>query len=167
MSQEPTPDAAQRVECPPAKDPAVRLFIVAGMLLAFGAWCFYDSFFGSYRTPASDEFNDVAAWWFNRICAIALPIAGIIPLAMGLRFLTRRLVADAEGIGYERGTKVPWAEVTRLDATDLPAKGILRLEHGTTKPMVLDAWKLQNFKAMVAFVEAHVPADAIEAPAGD
>jgi len=162
------PARTDRVECPPAKDPAVRMFIFAGMLLAFGLWCFYDSFIqGAYPYPEDGNLNEVAKFYFNRVGGIVLPIAGLIPLALALRHLKRKLVATAEGIGYEPGPQLAWGDVTRLDATDLPDKGVLRLEHGAGKPMTLDSWKLQNFKALVALVEQHVPPDTIEPPAAE
>jgi len=152
---------AERVECPPSREPAVRLFIIAGMLLAFGAWCFYDHYVkGHYQYPEDGATGGVVAYYFNHWGGILLPIAGLIPLVMGLLFLRRRLIADAEGITPAGGSKIAWQSVKKLDASDLAGKGILRLECGSDKPLVLDSWKLQNFKALVAFVEAHVPADA-------
>lgn len=157
-----------RVECPPARDPAVRLFIFAGMLLAFGIWCFIDAFVrGKYPLPAEaftwKKINLFFAPYFNHIGGIVLPLGGLVPLAMAVRFLTRKLVADEAGIGYAGATQTPWHAVTRLDAGDLRDKGILRLETAAAKPVVLDSWKLENFKALVAFVEQHVPPGAIDA----
>ena len=158
----PQPD---HVECPPTRDPAVRLFIMAGMLLIFGLWCFYDAYVkypDPYPYPTDGDINKLAKHYFNHVGGIALPLAGLVPLVLGLRFLRRVLVADAEGIRVPGAPDVAWKDVKRLDATDLPGKGILRLEYGADKPLVLDSWKLQKFKALVAFVEHHVPAEAIE-----
>jgi hypothetical protein len=156
-----------RVECPPARDPAVRLFIFAAMLLAFGVWCFVDSYLGvdKYPMPADGNFSDVAWHYFNHGGAIVMPLAGLIPLWMAVAFLRRKLVADAEGIGYQHRPKVRWESITRLDATELQDKGMLDLHHGAAKPMTLDSWKLTNFKALVAFVEQHVPPEAIDVDA--
>jgi hypothetical protein len=152
----------ERIECPPARDPAVRLFIMAGMLLLFGLWCFYDAFIaGNYPKPTDNDINDLAKHYFNHVGGIALPLAGLVPLVLGLRFLKRILIADAETIRVPGAPTVAWKDVKRLDATDLAGKGILRLEYGKDKPLVLDSWKLQNFKNLVAFVEHHVPAEAI------
>ena len=156
----------QRVECPPSREPAVRLFIIAGMLLAFGLWCAYEYYIlGEYHLPTDTEptVNDYAGYVFNAWGGVVLPLAGLVPLAMGILFLRRKLVADAEGITPPGGSKIAWSDVTKLDASDLAGKGILRLEHGADKPLVLDSWKLQNFKALVAFVETHVPAEAVQA----
>jgi len=137
---------------------------MAGMLLIFGLWCFYDAYvMGNYPKPAEYDLNKLAKYYFNHVGGIVLPLAGLVPLVMGLRFLRRIVVADAEGIRMAGRQAVAWKDVKRLDATDLPGKGILRLEYGAAKPLVLDSWKLQNFKALVAFVEDHVPAEVIEA----
>ena len=58
--------------------------------------------------------------------------------------------------------KLPLDEVSLLQS-----KNILKLHHGGAKPLTLDSWKLDNFKAMVAFVEQHVPPEAIEPPGGE
>jgi len=89
---------------------------------------------------------------------------GAFALVWGIRFLLRRLVADAEGIGYVGGTKVRWSDVTELDASILKSKQILCLRHGGGRKFVLDAWKLENFRDLVAVVEAHVPATANRIP---
>ena len=152
----------ERIECPPARDPAVRLFIIAGMLLAFGLWCFYDAYIkGSYPYPKDGNVNDLAKYYFNHWGGIILPAGGLIPLIMGLLFLRRKLVADAKGIQAPGRPQIAWTSVKKLDASDLAGKGVLRIEYGGVKPLVLDSWKMQNFKALVAFVESHVPADAI------
>jgi hypothetical protein len=154
----------ERVECPPARDPAVRLFIFAGMLMAFGLWCYYEAFvLGKYKLPPKPGVNDLFGYYLNHWGTVILPLGGLVPLALGIRFLRRVLVADGEGIRYAGSPAVAWKDVKRLDATDLAGKGILRLDCGRTKPLVLDSWKLQNFKALVAFVEQHVPADSIDA----
>ncbi len=136
---------------------------MAGMLLLFGLWCFYDAFIkGAYPYPPDENINDLAKYYFNHVGGIALPLAGLVPLVLGLRFLRRIVVADAETIRVPGTPAVAWKDVNRLDATDLPGKGILRLEYGAAKPLVLDSWKLQNFKTLVAFIERHVPAEAVE-----
>ncbi len=164
MSEKNDTPRQERIECPPARDPAVRLFIMAGMLLVFGLWCFYDHYImGHYQYPPDGDVNKLAKYYFNHFGGIILPLGGLIPLIMGIRFLRRILVADAEGLRYPGNPAIAWKDVKRLDATDLAGKGILRLDCGQAKPLVLDSWKLQNFKALVAFVERHVPADSIDA----
>ncbi|MCD6303715.1 MAG: hypothetical protein J7M21_01990, partial [Planctomycetes bacterium] len=120
--------AARRVESPAAKDPAVRMFIFAAMLLLFGTWCFLDAFVrGKYPYPANGDVSDLAGYYFNHVGGIVLPLVGLVPLAWGIVFLKRRMIADEVGLGYARGRKIPWSDVTRLDAADLADKGILRL----------------------------------------
>ncbi len=153
----------ERIECPAAKDPAVRSFIFAGMLLAFGAWCFYGHcILGQYQRPDDSDINAWFGYVLNAGGAIVFPLVGLVPLFLGLRFLRRKLVADAEKICVPGSPAVAWKDITRLDATDLPEKGVLRLEYGTAEPLTLDKWKIQNFKSLVAFVESHVPPEAME-----
>ena len=170
MSETASSPQTDRVECPPTREPAVRLFIFAGMLLAFGGWCFVDAFYrNSYPYPKpidKDQLNLKAKYYFNHGGGIVLPIAGLVPLAMGIAFLRRKLVADGEGVGYQGQTKVRWDSVTRLDASQLQEKGMLHLHHGAGKPLTLDSWKLTNFKALVAFVEQHVSPDATRVSEG-
>ena len=162
-----TNDAPQseRIECPPARDPAVRLFIIAAMLLLFGGWCFYEHYIaGNYQKPTDPDasVNLWAGYFLNAWGAIVFTLGGLIPLFLGIRFLRRIVVADARGINYPGQGDLAWKDVKKLDADDLADKGILRLEYGSDKTLVLDSWKLQNFKALVAFVESHVPAEAVE-----
>jgi hypothetical protein len=153
-----------RVECPPARDPAVRLFIIAAMFIGFGLYCFWDAYIlGKYPYPNNGDVNLAFKHYFNHGGGIVFPLAGLVPLVMGIRFLRRVLVADAEGIRVPGSPAIAWKDVKHLDATDLAGKGFLRLDYGQAKPLVLDSWKLQNFKALVAFIEKHVPADAIDA----
>jgi len=148
--------AADRVECRAAKDPAVRLFIGAAMGIAFGAYCWWDA---EPRPPAWDlsHINQVASYLLHVAGPWVFGIPGLLAGIWGVVFLRRVLVADAEGIGYAGKERVAWGEVTNLDACDLKKKGILYLEYGDGAVLKLDAWKLQNFKGLVAFVEAHVP----------
>lgn len=152
------------VECPPARDPAVRLFIFAAMLLAFGIYCFIDTYIrDKYPKPLDNNLSDWGGYYFNHGGSFVFPLAGLVPLWLAIAYLRRKLVADAEGIGYHGRPKVRWETVTRLDATDLQHDGKLALHYGAAKPMKLDSWKLTNFKALVAFIEQHVPPDAIDA----
>ena len=59
-----------RVECPAAKDPAVRLCILAALLLAFGIWCLTD-----LREPPSEwsfgKINEVSAYLLKCSCCFS------------------------------------------------------------------------------------------------
>ncbi len=83
--------------------------------------------------------------------------AGLIVAAFTIRFLSRKLVADERGIALG-GEMIAWSDVTELDATKL-AKGFLFVRYGPGKMLTLDSWKMQNFKRLVAFIDAHVPAE--------
>jgi len=163
MNESGEPLQADRVECSARKDPAVNLFIIAAMGLGFGIWCLTDR----RRPPESwdlHHINDAAAYLLNNWGPVLLLPIGLIALAWGILFLRRKLVATAEGIGYVGKQQIAWSQVTRLDASLLKSKQILKLHHGGPRPLTLDSWKLNNFKAMVAFVEQHVPPSAIETP---
>lgn len=149
-------DVPNRVECPAAKDPAVRLFILAAMLIGFGIWCFLDR--GNYQWKPDGSINEKFGYILNHGGAIALPIVGLVPLVWGILFLRRRLVADQDGIGYAGGEKIPWDSVTSLDSSKLQDKGILYLRYGEggRRRLVLDEWKLKNFRALVRLVESKV-----------
>lgn len=153
-----SPASPTRVDCPPARDPAVRTFILAAMLVGFGLWCWSDR----RETPTNwSDFNKVAAYLMNNYGPFVLLPLGMFFAAKGIVMLRRRLVADAEGIGYVGRETIRWADVTAVDASQLASKGILWLEHKGGK-LTLDGWHLQNFKALVAFVEAHVPPGSIK-----
>ncbi|MFP4053346.1 MAG: hypothetical protein ACLFV7_05720 [Phycisphaerae bacterium] len=148
------------VECPATKDPAVRLFIVAAMCLGFGVWCAIDAYVADKYPYAAmdDDINQFMGWAFNHFAPVILVPIGLVAAVWAIVFLRRVLVADEEGIGYKGKPKVAWSDITDLDVSDLPDKKILRINHSASgKPLVLDAWKLQNFREMVAFIEDHTP----------
>jgi hypothetical protein len=166
MNDSAEPERTDRLVCPAAKDPAVRLFILAAMLIGFGLWCLTDR-----RQPPEawdmKHLNQAGGYLLNNWGPFLLLPGGLVSLVWGVVFLRRKLVATAEGIGYLGKQTIPWEKVTRLDASRLQDKGILYLHHGGARPLVLDGWKLSNFKAMVAFAEQHVPPEAIETASGD
>jgi len=154
MNDTPQQQAA-RVECKPAKDPAVRWFIFAAMMIGVAAWCWSDR---RAKPEAWDlkHINDVSAYLLNNWGPVVFVPVGLLAVFMAASQLRRGLVADDEGITYGR-TVVPWREVTRLDATELKSKGILTVLHGDGQELKLDSWKLQNFKELVAFIEKKLP----------
>lgn len=152
---------AEQVECPATKDTAVRLFIVAAMALGAGIYCLYDAIVDKYPyKPFDENINDWANWAFNHYGPYVFIPVGLIFAAFAVRSLTRRLTADQEGIGYAGKDKIAWKDITALDASLLESKQILRLRHGQDKLLTLDAYKLKNFRDMVAFIEARVPEGA-------
>lgn len=158
---QPTLQGPQRIECTAARDPAVRLFIFAAMMIGFGLWTAYDAYVaGRYPYPEPYELNKYLSHLFNHYTPFVLIPAGLVAAGLAIRHLRRVLAADAEGIGYVGGRKVAWNQIRRLDGSRLKDKGILYLEHGQAERLTLDSWKLRDFKALVSFVEEHVPADA-------
>jgi hypothetical protein len=162
----PALSAPQHVECPAAKDPAVRLFILAAMLLGFGVYSLYDLHMTDQYpyVPASEDLNAFGRWAFNALGAYVLFPLGFIPLIWGLVFLRRKLVADQEGIGYVGRQRICWGDVRELDAGRLKDKGVLVLHYSDGK-LVLDSWKLQNFRELVTLVESKVEPGEGDKPA--
>ena len=159
--QEQNNEAPTRVECPASKDPAVRLFIVAGMLIVAGVYCFVDHFImGKYQYPDPYELNAYLKYLFNHYGVFVFLPPGVIALIWGIILLRRKLLADEDGIGYAGKEKIPWAAVRSLDSSDLADKGILRLRYeadGQEMTLKLDKWKLQNFRSLVLLLEKKVP----------
>ncbi|MGA2265643.1 MAG: hypothetical protein ABSH10_04350 [Phycisphaerae bacterium] len=150
--------AAGRVICPAAKDPAVRVLIGAAMALGLGLWMGYDAYVANkYPYPHPYNINDYAKYVLNHYGPFVLVPIGLALVVWAVVMLRRVLVADGEGLGYEGGAKHLWATVTSVDAALLASKGILVLGLQGGAKLVLDAWKLRNFKELVAFVEAHLP----------
>lgn len=147
-------ESRTRVECPAAKDPAVRSFIISGILIAFGVWCFVEAYVMN-KYPLGEGFNQKLNYYFNHIGGIAFPLVGLFPLVYGVVFLRRRLVADEAGIGYQGRETIPWPSVKTLD-TRQARKGIIKLIYevgGARKVLVLDSMKLQNFRDLALLVE--------------
>lgn len=154
--------APASVECRAASDPAVRLFILTAMPLAFGIWCLTD-----LRKPPEAwdmaHINDAAAYLLNNWGPVVFFPLGFVGLYLAVRYVRRVLVADEEGIGYVGKDKILWEQVTKLDAADLKRE-ILVLETGQ-RALKLDGWKLRDFRDLVAFIEKHVPEDKWIRPA--
>jgi len=165
MTVETQREVPSQVECPAARDPAVRLFIFAFILIGFGVWCFYDAYvLGKYKLADNMDVNAWAGFFLNRVGGVAFPLVGLIPLAMGIVHLRRKLVADADGIGYVGKDKIAWSAVRALGSEQLASKGILHVRYdagGQEKVLTLDGWKLQNFRDLVLLLESKVgPGDS-------
>jgi len=158
--QTPDPAAPTSVTCAADKDPVIKIFIMAAMLLGVGIWCWKDASTGKYPPPKAwdmENINQAAGYAFNHFTPwIALPF-GLFKALQGFMALRRVLTADAEGIGYVGKEKLPWDQITALDASKLKDKGILTVKYGGDKTLVLDSYKLQNFRDLVGFVESHSP----------
>jgi len=150
----------RRVECPSAGESYVRLFIIAGVSIALGIWCFLDR----HNYPAPPE-GEPLGYYVNHYGLYVLAPLGVLFALWGLRVRKRLLIADNEGIRYVGKPKIPWPDVTDLDASQLEEKQVLRLYLASGGTMKLDGWKLKNFKDLVAFIEKRVAASpSAEAP---
>ena len=151
------PAASKRVECRAAKDPAVRLFIIAAMLIGVGLWCLTD---WRERPEAWDarHINEVSGYLLNNWGPFLFLPGGLVVVYWAIRFLRRVLIADGEGVGYAGKDRISWDKIEKVDATELP-QGFLRIEHDGGEVLTLDSWKLQNFRDLVAFLETRVPKD--------
>jgi len=158
VSDAPDGQGQERVVCPSSHERAVRLFIVAGILIGFGVYCFVDAFVrGKYpHVRLSEDLNGWAEWAFNFFGTFVFTGLGVIPLVIAIASLNHTMIADAEGIGYVGKTKTPWSSVVSLDASQLQKKQILSLECPGGRRIKLDGYKLRNFKELVAFVERRV-----------
>ncbi|MFA6133806.1 MAG: hypothetical protein WC869_07320 [Phycisphaerae bacterium] len=153
----PSPD---RIVCAPSRDPIVRWFIVAGMLLGFALWTIYDHYImGKYPNPTPYSLNPYMKYLFNHYVPYLLVPPGLVALYLGIRAATRRMVADSEGVGYLGGTRLAWGDIKRVDSTQLQSKGILDLHDAAGKRLRLDSWYLTNFRDLVAYVDKHLPTD--------
>jgi hypothetical protein len=160
MNDTDQPVASDRVVCPAAKDPVVRLLIGAAMALTFGLWMVYDHYFqGKYPKAEPSDINKYAGYLLNHFGPFVLIPVGLVLVVWGIGVMRRGLVADAEGIGYRGGARWPWTDIASVDASRLKGKGILVLHSRAGGKLLLDSWKLMNFKDLVVFVEAHLPPD--------
>ncbi|RPI59016.1 MAG: hypothetical protein EHM48_09545, partial [Planctomycetaceae bacterium] len=72
--------SVERVECPAAKDPAIRLFIGAAIMLGMGAWCYYEGFvLKKYPYPqAGGDINAYVGWAFNCVGPFLFGPVGLV-----------------------------------------------------------------------------------------
>ena len=162
MTDTPEETAPTSVTCPATKDPAIRTFIMAAIFLGIGIFCWIDAASGKYDSPEvwnMENINAVAGHILNHYTPwIAIP-GGLLAAFLGIRSIKRIMEADAEGLGYRGKEKLPWDRITALDASQLKDKGILKVKYGDEDEIVLDSWKLQNFRDLVGFVESHSPVE--------
>ncbi|MCY2931200.1 MAG: hypothetical protein NTV86_17270 [Planctomycetota bacterium] len=157
MTETPTQTNPDRIECKATKDPIVRLFILAAMLIGFGLYCFMTRE-GTYTAPGKD-LNKFLSWAMGEYGPFVCIPPGVLVAMAAFLAARKRLVADAQGIGFAGGEKIAWSAITAVDAGLLQSKGLLFIHAtGQAKPLRLCDWKLTDFKPMVAFLEAHLPA---------
>ena len=144
-----------RVESKPARDPAVRAFAVAAMLIGFGIYCMLD--YKNYPyVPLSESLDKFFTWALNWYGQFVFTAVGAVFAVWAGVHLSRTVVADEEGIGNAGGLQLKWQDVESVDASKLQSKQILRLNYsdGSIK---LYGWRRQNFRELVAFIDAHLP----------
>ena len=145
----------KEIICPATRDSAIRPLFIGVGVLAFGIWCMTDQ---REHVPFSmKNINSWSTWALNFYGAIVCPILGVISLIWGFLVLRRKLIADDQGIGFVGKPKISWSDVTGVDASALQDKQILYLLHGQGDKLMLDGYKLKNFKELIAIVESHAP----------
>lgn len=158
QGQESASNVPSRVEAGATRDPAIRLGIAAVMLVGMGLWCYHDR--DKYEPPAAwdmKHINDAAKYAFNAYGVFVFIPPGVVLGLWALRFLRRKLIADQDGIGYAGKKKIPWDQITKVDASQAKTKGILKLQYGGGKTLTLDNWKLTNFRELISLVESKLP----------
>jgi hypothetical protein len=150
-------DTTNRVECKAAKDPVVRLFILAAMLIGFGVYCYVTRTEPTGKSITKD-LNGWLSWAMGEYLPFACIPPGVLVAVAAVLAAKKRLVADAQGIGYLGQEQIAWSAITAVDAARLQTKGLLFIHYGQGKTLRLCDWKLTDFKPMVAFLEAHLPA---------
>ena len=163
MTENQTSPAPQGIICRASRDPYVRLAIVALLLIALGGYTIYDHYIlGNYPKPESYDLNKYIKYMFNHYIPYLLIPAGLILLFIVVAGIRRVLEADQEGIGYKGKSKTPWNSIKRVDPKLLKTKGILDLYDEMGRKIRLDSWYLTNFRELVAFVEQHIPPEAMK-----
>ena len=155
MTDSANQSTSDRIECKATKDPIVRLFILAAMLIGFGLYCYMTR--EPNYTPAGKDLNKFLSWAMGEYGPFACIPPGVLVALWAFLAARKRLVVDAQGIGFVGGEKIAWSAVTAVDASRLQSKGLLFI-HAADKSMRLCDWKLTDFKPMVAFLETHLPA---------
>ncbi len=165
MTDQTSANAAESVSCPAALEPPIKRWLIPAIaLLGVGVWCLNDA--GTIKEPQEwslKHANDVANYVFNHWGPyVFLPIGALLAIGGWLK-AKKMLQADSEGIGYAGRIKTAWSKITKLDASRL-SNGYLKLVFDDDNTLLLDSWRLKNFKEMVAFIETHVPEGIL--PAG-
>ena len=156
MTDAPTTKNNQ-LECPVDKDPAVRIFIGAGMCLAGAIYCHATPPDTQPEGPFSmDKINHYAEWHLFFYGRWVLGALAVILAILASRVLRRQIIADDEGMTVNRRHHYAWSEFTGIDASLLAKKGQLALKRTSGDDVVLRRYQYKNFKALVELIEQHV-----------
>jgi len=149
-----------RVTCPPEKDPAVRTFVFAAIMIGFAVWCYTDR----RELPEAwdlEHINDAAAYLMNNWGPVVLVPIGIIAALMGMKHLSRILEADENGIGYVGKDKIAWSDIVEVDASLLKSKGLILINAGEKK-LKLRSGDMENFRELAALIEKSIPEEKLK-----
>jgi hypothetical protein len=152
---------ANRLECKSSKDPLVRIGIGIAMCIGLGAYCALTPE-AKPEVPFGEDINAHVKWWMYILGPWVGGVAAIIVAAFWARAFKRSLVADDAGLSINGKAAIAWDAIVALRPA---AKGLLFVDLKDGVTIKLDSYHYQNFKEMVALMEARVaPAGA---PAGD
>ena len=143
------------VICPATKEPSIRVFIMALLLLGFAVYCFIDQ----HKYPYPSEFglnNETIGYALNHWSPYVFIPAGIVLAGWGVVLLHRRVHANAKGIGYSGKEMILWGDVMSIDATRLKSKGLIHIDTNKGARLTLDSWKIQDFRQLLEVVEKNV-----------
>ena len=143
------------VICPATKEPSIRVFIMALMLLGFAIYCFIDQ----AKYPYPTEFalnNDTVGYVLNHWSPYVFIPTGVVLAGWGVVLLRRRVQAGEKGIGHIGGEMIPWHDVMSIDATRLKSKGLIHIDTIKGRRLTLDSWKIQDFRQLLEVIEKNV-----------
>jgi len=155
MSDAATP-STNRVECPADKDSAVRLFIGAGMCLAFSIWCILEMH--KYPPPEAwnmKHINEAAGHAMNNYGPWVMIPVFLFLAGWAIKALRRKITADDQGMTVN-GKPYAWSEFSGIDASLLADKGLLALKRADGEDVTLRRYHYKNFKALGELIERHV-----------
>lgn len=148
----------EKLVCPANPEPAVKKFIMAGLLLAWALYCAYDLYWHANPLKPGDEHYEFTYYTMLP----AFPLA-VVPLVWGILQLRRKLVADGEGLGFSQGNKVRWDSITRLEPLGKGQLEVHYTQDGRDGTLKLDSYFIKNFNELVRMIEAKRP----DVPAGE
>jgi len=160
--QESAAAADERVECGAGLERIIRWLVVVGLCLGFGIYSIWELYTGEQTVEKS-----ASNYWFTVACAVILTPLGLVLLGIVGFMARRRLVADAEGLGYVGAEKVGWDQVTKLVARGKGLMDVHYTDEGEEDVLELDSYKLKGFDRLVQFIESKTEGKPVEQAKGD